>query len=217
MKQVLGLAAAAALLVFSGIVHGLWTNRWTAAAEIEAAVARLDAVPMTLGDWQGEAVPMSERDRALAGGAGYLLRRYKNRATGSTVTVFLVCGRPGLVSVHTPDVCFAGSGYAQTGGQDDYPVRVDGLKQPAHFAVGRFQAEAPAPPDCLRTFWSWNAQGVWQVAASPRMAFAGHKVLHKLYLVRRLGKPDEPLDGDPCLDLMKVLLPQLQTTLFAGP
>ncbi len=96
-------------------------------------------------------------------------------------------------------------------------MRVDGLPHPAHFVVGHFQAEESTTPDCLRTFWSWNVQGDWRVAGNPRLAFAGQKVLHKLYLIRRLSGPDEPLDGDPCLDLMKSLLPELQKELFAGP
>jgi hypothetical protein len=217
MKQVLGLTAATALFVCSGIVHGLWTNRWTAPPEVEAAVRKLDSVPMTLGDWEGENLPMSERDKVMAGGAGYLLRRYKNRATGSVVTVFLVCGRSGPVSVHTPDVCLAGSGYTHTGGDDDYPVGVDSLPHPARFAIGNFQAEESPAPDLLRTFWSWHADGAWQVPGNPRRAFARHPVLHKLYLIRRLARPDEPVNADPCLDLMKGLLPELQRQLVAGP
>ena len=216
MKQALGAASAAALLAFCGIVHGLWTNRWTAPAEVEAAAGRLDRVALALGDWDGEPLPMSDRDRLMAGGAGYLLRRYRSRASGASVTVFLVCGRPGPVSVHTPDVCFAGSGYTRTGGDDNYPVDAGSLPQPASFAVGNFQADDSPSPDRLRVFWSWNAQGTWQAPANPRAAFARQPVLHKLYLIRRLARPDEPLEGDPCLDLMKVLLPELNKQLFSG-
>jgi hypothetical protein len=217
MKQALGLGAAMALLVFSGIVHGMWTNRWTAPEEIEAAVSKLDRVALTLGDWQGETVPMSDRDRAMAGGVGYLLRRYKHRVTGTTITMFLVCGSPGRVSVHTPDVCFAGNGYTQTRGAADYPVEAASLPGRAHFAVGYFQADDSPSPGGLRTFWSWNAQGAWQVAGNPRVAFAAHAVLHKLYLTRRLDRANEPVDKDPCLDLMKDLLPELQRKLFSDP
>ena len=31
--------------------------------------------------------------------------------TGKVVTLFLACGRAGPVCTHTPDVCYAGSGY----------------------------------------------------------------------------------------------------------
>jgi hypothetical protein len=65
-------------------------------------------------------------------------------------------------------------------------------------------------------FWSWNAGGIWQVADSPRLAFARFPVLFKLHLVRELAVPGEPPVDDPCVNLMQLLLPELQKLFFSA-
>ena len=47
-------AAAAAALVVVGLVHGYWTDRWTTSADTAAAAARLQDIPLNVGDWIGE-------------------------------------------------------------------------------------------------------------------------------------------------------------------
>src|SRR5262249_13107173 len=47
MKRYLPLTAAA-LVLFSGVVHGLWTDRWAISDEPGASAAKLDDVPMTI-------------------------------------------------------------------------------------------------------------------------------------------------------------------------
>ena len=42
---------------------------------------------------------------------GYLSRTYTNQGTGATVSLLIVGGKPGPISVHTPDICFSGAGY----------------------------------------------------------------------------------------------------------
>src|SRR5437762_3200546 len=103
--------AALALVASGGLVHGYWTGRWGKSQAIEQAVGRLDHVPVAVGDWTGEEIELDRRDMERTGAASWLARRYQNRLTAGSASVFLVCGRSGPVSVHTPDVCYAGSGY----------------------------------------------------------------------------------------------------------
>src|SRR5579885_2068669 len=109
MTRILPIVTAVVALIAGGVVHGLWTDRWVAKPDPADAAGRFDALPMTLGDWEGEALHASPRE--LQGLSGYLARRYVNRDTGDAVTVALMAGRPRVVSIHTPDVCYAGSGY----------------------------------------------------------------------------------------------------------
>src|SRR5947209_18409507 len=104
MARICPFLTAVAALVACGVVHGLWTDRWARAPEPAAAAARLDALPLTLGDWDGEALPVEPG--SLGAVSGYLYRQYVNRRNGDEVSVFLVCGRPGPVAIHTPDVCY---------------------------------------------------------------------------------------------------------------
>src|SRR5690349_8005042 len=105
MRRMLLPTLALLLIVGTGVVHGMRTGRWQPSAALTDAVARLDTVPMRIGDWEGEDTPLAGREPP--GVAAHLCRRYTNTRTGEAVTMFLVCGRPGPVSIHTPDVCYA--------------------------------------------------------------------------------------------------------------
>src|SRR5438067_10570351 len=103
--RTLPILAAIAVVVPCGVVSGLWTDRWGVSAEPAASAAKLAGLPLTVGVWEGEALAAESGGRGPAGVAGQLVRRYRNRLNGDVVSVLLVCGRPGPVSVHTPDVC----------------------------------------------------------------------------------------------------------------
>src|SRR4051812_21450508 len=102
MKRYLPVIAAVVVLLFSGLVHGIWTERWTGREDLKAAAARLHQLPRKLGDWEGE--DLQTASRSANGLTGALSRRYVHRPTGRTVTIFVGCDRPGPVSIHTPDV-----------------------------------------------------------------------------------------------------------------
>src|SRR5438045_1400994 len=100
--QQIGLVAAGLVLVMAaGVVHGLWTNRWSDHAVLEAAGARLREVPRGIGDWTGEDQEIDPDRLARAEAAGSLLRTYTG-PDGQKVSVVLLCGRFGPLAVHTP-------------------------------------------------------------------------------------------------------------------
>jgi hypothetical protein len=210
MARVLPLLTVVAAVAFSGVVQGVWTNRWGQARAVEAA-AKLEGVPMTLGDWDGQRRELSAREVAVAEINGYLLRRYVNRRTGDVVSLLIVCGPPGPVSVHTPEVCYRGAGYAQVGAAFRYSTRPEGS---AEFLVRQFQKENAAVPTHLRILYGWGAAGAWTAPDNPRVAFARSPALYKIYVSRELVKEDEVLEGDPATDFVKVLMPELQRALF---
>src|SRR5262245_19987490 len=111
MKRYLPLTVAA-LVACCGIVHGLWTDRWSFSDEPGASAAKLEQVPLTLGDWQGQ--PADQDARPPAGVVGYLCRRYSHARSGAVVTVVVVTARPGPACIHTPDACYIASGYKLT-------------------------------------------------------------------------------------------------------
>jgi hypothetical protein len=209
MRLVLTGSAVAALL-FSGVVHGLWTDRWAPAEDLEAELARLRAVPLAVGAWQGQ--DLKEQKKPDGEGVVSLSRRYVHRGTGQAVTVLLACGRPGPVSIHTPDVCYAASGY-----EVEPPQRYAAPGGSAEFFASRLSKKKAAEQTWLRILWSWNAGGAWQVADNPRLAFAKGGRLYKLYLIREMARPSEALDSDPCVTFLPALLPALQKELIDRP
>src|SRR2546425_11021500 len=104
MQRILIIASACVVLIASGVVHGIWTDRWSEQADLADAALRLEQLPDTIGVWHGSAVEI-END-ASSGLAGMIARRYVHATTGKTVTILLACGRAGAVCTHTPDVCY---------------------------------------------------------------------------------------------------------------
>jgi hypothetical protein len=209
MTRILPAASAVVALVACGLVHGLWTDRWEPAADGTAAVARFDGLPLSAGDWHGEGVPASVRE--TQGLSGYLARRYVNSQTGEAVTLALMCGPPRVVSIHTPDACYASSGYeVATPGK----VAAPGSAPPAEFWTTEMVRTRAAEQTRLRIFYAWNATGAWVASDNPRVDYAGTRGLCKLYLLRELPSARAALADDPCLDLFERLQPELQKCLF---
>lgn len=205
-KHLLPIATAILLLVAAGVVHGVWTDRWQPAPDPTEVAARFDTLPRTVGDWQGESVEVNARD--LHGLTGYLLRRYVHRPTGDAVTVALMSGPPRVVSIHTPDACYAGSGFTVS-----TPAKhaVAGLPEPADFWTAEMVRTRQAEQLRLRIFYGWSNGGPWTAADTPRVTFAGTPTLYKLYLIRELSTlGSAPRDDDACLRLFAQLQPELQ-------
>ena len=57
------------------------------------AAAGLGKLPLNLGDWQGENLPLADEGKTAM--AGTLSRRYVHRTTGKTLSIYVGCGRPG--------------------------------------------------------------------------------------------------------------------------
>ena len=212
MQRILIIASACIVLIASGVVHGVWTDRWSVPADLVDAAARLEQLPTTIGPWQGSPIEMEKDSNSVL--AGMVARRYVHAANGKVVTILLACGRSGAVCTHTPDVCYAGSGY-----EVEKPKRfaLPGAPAPVpEFWTARFVKERADGKSHLRIFWSWHGTESWQIAEHPRVHFAGEKVLHKLYLIREMAQADEPLDGDACVEFMNDLLPELGRSVFTA-
>jgi hypothetical protein len=176
---VAGVVAVVAL----GVAHGVTTDRWRPSGELEAALARLDRVPTRVGDWVGEDLPEDPVTMARAGIKGWVFRRYHNPRTREAVSVLLVCGRGGPISVHTPDVCYAGTGYRQLTDQRRTEVEWDGGERSPFWAL-RFAKPGGVVPGQLEVCWAWSRDGrTWEAPENPRLVLARSPALYKLYVV----------------------------------
>ncbi len=202
---------ALVLLAGSGVVHGLLTDRWSTGAELQLAAESLDAVPASLGEWESKPVDVPERQLQQAEAVGHLSRHYVNRATGETVTVLIVCGRPGPISVHPPTVCFTSAGWNLAA----EPQKLTLTESPttAQFWVGDFFKASSAGQVSMRTFWTWSADGSWSTPANPRFTFARYPFLYKLYLLHTTDRGTPPMQKDPALPFLRAFLQQLDENL----
>jgi hypothetical protein len=143
-------------------------------------------------------------------------RNYTNRKTGGVISIALVCGRPGPVSIHTPDVCYGASGF-KVGKRIEYTVKdaLAGDKPPRFYSADMTKTTSTEKHQ-QRLFWTWRADGRWQVAENPRSRFSGLPVLHKFHVMRNMSS-EVPLEQEPCVEFLRLLLPELEKVLQGEP
>jgi hypothetical protein len=213
MTRLVAFGVVLITVLVSGAAAGLCNGRWGGSRTVQSAVLRLDRVPLSLGaDWDVQETKLSEREVAIAEIEGYISRRYIHRRTGMIVSVMLLCGRPGPVSVHTPEACYSGAGYVMASSAKAYTAPTGSRGQ---FQVRDFRKNNIAAPTLMRVFLSWGHKGKWSVPANPRLTFAGKPYLYKLYVVREMARANEPIEQDPATEVINNLIPQLQEKLFS--
>jgi hypothetical protein len=204
--------AFGALTLVVGLVYGYRTDRWQSSVELDDAVRRLDSVPASFGDWKGEPQHFDEEALRHAGIKGHKGFRYRNVVTGRDISMLLVCGRSGPISVHTPDVCYGGAGYVPISGEQklsvnandrEYTIRLLQLKPPA--TAGKVPIEV-----C----WSWNGGDGWISPDNQRIALSRYAVVYKLYVVHEVRKSGAEPTTDASVAFLKTFLPELNR-LFA--
>lgn len=170
-----------------GYWHGQTTGRWKALPPLSDYVSRLEQVPVEINDWSGTEMDLDDPESLQrAGIEGYLSRKYVHRDTQQAVTILIVCGRPGPISVHTPDVCYRGAGYVP-------------ITSPERVAMSRNrQSESQiwtmrfTPPKSridireLKISWYWYTSNGVETPLSARMAFANEPALYKVYFIEEI-------------------------------
>jgi hypothetical protein len=218
MARTLALVIAFSVIILTGVAHGLWTHRWNPSNDLVVAAERVKSVPHKLGDWEGEFTGLSEDEKRIGGIQDGITGRFVHRTRKTEVQFLLVCGHPRAIALHTPESCYAGSGFSQVGDPTRQSVKPEGGGPEASLQVGMFEREQAGIPEVLRIMWTFSPDGVWGSPDSPRSAFSGQRYLYKMYVVRRVAKSDEALEkDDPSLDLIRQLLPELQKALFPSP
>ncbi|HUG92489.1 MAG TPA: exosortase-associated EpsI family protein [Planctomycetaceae bacterium] len=225
---------ALAVILAAGVVHGLWSGRWGPSPDIEAASARLQSVPLIVGQWTGTDLPTDSRQLKAAEAAGHLFRQYvwnkgpnESDSLGQpdTVNVLILCGPTGPMAVHPPTVCFTSVGLNQITPTARTRVADRDSPQPHELFETTFAKNTPEESVRLTTLWTWTATGHWQAPDAPRLTFARHPYLYKLYVTREISASlNEPAESEPDPEaaagdtieakFLKALLPELNKALF---
>jgi EpsI family protein len=217
MSRYLLLLVVGAILLVDGYVYGLWAGRWHITNELAEAVASLDRVPLKVGDWQGTPLELEPRAVQRAEFSGYLLRRYENQRTGAAVKVLVACGRPGPLSLHTPEICYPGAGLRMLAGEaarQTLDARFGPI--PAEIMKATFARENATSPEQQRVVWSWHGKSGWTAPNNPRWEFAGQPVLYKMYVTQEFFPRNEETDAEGCLQFLGEFLPELDKVIVAN-
>lgn len=210
------LALIAGSAVFEGIKMERWAKHEASAAQKEFA-ERIKTIPFAFGDWESSDEPIGQRDLEGARAAGHYSRHFRNRLDSSKeVSILIIVGAPADITAHTPEKCYANSGFDALGENDHYIVNVG--KTPAEFYTNRFRkGESGEAIQNLRIFWSFSVDGSWLAPTSPKYQFqlAGYSALCKIYAITELpanseGRPDE----SAAVGFLERFLPVVNEHLF---
>jgi hypothetical protein len=215
MPRWLVIGVAVVGLIAAAVVEGISSGRWNQSADVRAAAAKLDGVPAAFGDWTSTESPQDEKVLKVAEAAGCVSRIYTNRKTGTQVSVLLLCGPTGPIGAHTPEVCYAGNGFAAQGEPQKKTVNLAGDAAASYWSVRFEKKSATEPP--LRVCWMWGVDGDWKAAENPRTEFALQGALYKLYVVR--AEPQTLIAAgtapDPIHEFVMAFLPEVKKALAA--
>jgi hypothetical protein len=206
MLRYIPVVIASMAVIACGVVHGFWTDRWVTGAEPKEAGDNLAKLPPIIGDWDGQAIESksSQGDEVT----GWLQRRYTNRKTGEAVTMAIVCGRPGPISSHTPDVCYGASGFTV-----GHPRRANVPGDKGEFWTADAIKGSATGETKLRIYWGWNDGSGWLAVDDARQTYPRSPVLHKLYVIREVSSSTKD-ENEPCLKFLQSMVPLFDKTVL---
>ena len=202
-------------LLSVGFVHGLWTDRWS--SRTGQKILEMEKLPLIIGAWEGKPVHQDSDEQVFPDPDTFLVRRYVNHNDGTAATVMLTRGRPGpMVIRHLPTECYPSSGYELVGEPKRFLSQSPDTNAPDQFWVATFKKGADDFPVSVRVYWSWSGTGHWQAPERPRVTFARHWMLYKLYVVQGIRDENEESEGAPVHDLIKELTSAMRSSIFSS-
>jgi Protein of unknown function (DUF3485) len=219
MSRHLPIALAIVLIVGLTVVEAKISDRFQGSNLTAERFSELLAlIPLKVGDWVGEDLPVDDEVRQTAGAVGYVSRSYRNAKTGERVGLWLIVGHSRDVCRHTPNICYPASGFKVRAENNSLQsIDVAGLP-PAEFWTNTFLKEDSSGREMVRVFWAWyrpQADGVvkWEAPTNPRWAYGNARALFKLYFTESMRDSNETTDRSSCLRFADVFLPVVDKAL----
>lgn len=178
--QPLSVVAAFAVLAGGGLIHGVWSQRWQTAPALLEAAARVQRLPVRIGNWQGvDTAPLEGEAEQI------VQRRYDNGK--QQVNVILECGRTGRMANFTPTLFFAD--YTIQGEPETRGLSVKGQDAEVR-CVDLTPATKPGP--ALRIYCAWRSDGGWQAPENLKWHYRGLPYLYRIHLAFEIPQAGQP-------------------------
>ena len=212
----LGLIAILSICFYEGFAM---KDRWGAPdISAEQLSSRFDNVPLDIGSWQGEDLPVDEITRKTAGAIGYVSRRYTNTQTGESCVLWLIVGHSRDIWRHQPTSCYPSSGFRKLGSKLLYHLDADNGK-PAVFYTAKFEKEDELSRRVERVFWTFNHPDInqWEApdgAWGARSRYGLARALYKLYFTSPVGIDEDTIEANASVQFAEVMLPAIDAALF---
>ncbi len=212
---ILSVVLAVGLTILSGMIHGAMSGRWGSADTMASVANRFDALPDHFGPWYlTDETKLDDYAEKILQCAGYVNHRYAHRDTGQTVSVAVLLGPTGPISVHTPEVCYSSRAYKQTESRRQVAMEASSGVEDAFWVID-FQTTT-LEAHRLRVYYAWTGGERWLAASRPRFDFAGQPYLFKLQLAAELPPGEDEESEDVCRRFLKEFLPVVREQLLAA-
>lgn len=142
--------------------------------------------PSTLGSWEGtDNEQANEAVTKESGAIAQISRVYEDKLTGEQINLYFISGVSFRVAMHSPVVCYPGSGYEQQGEVQTFDfdyVYTNSQTGKKYARKATFFTVVFKKGDySVRVFWAWNDGSGWEAPQFARMRFGGHIPLCKCY------------------------------------
>ena len=206
----LGVVLVAGLTLASGVIQGHMSRRWGTSPNLVEAGTTLANVPAEFTVWRLRSSHRLDPDvEAVLECSGYVVREYQNEATGQSVTVAVLLGPSGPISVHEPEICYSGVNYTA-------------LERPRRLSVAATQGKEwqfwrqefrhnSLGGGRLSVYYAWNAGDGWSASENPRFEFADRPYLYKIQLATEASAEGEANDAGP--SFLQDFLPLVENCL----
>ncbi len=215
----LPIVLAVVLIAVVTVVEGVYLkDRWgTPGVEAAELGQRFAQVPKKIGDWTGIDMPVSRDVKERSGAVNFVNRRYTQDGTDRSVDLWLIIGHSRDIIRHTPDICYAASGFRQHGEQLRYTVNYNGDKE-ARFFTSKFDKEDALVRQTQRVFWTWNHPDIqkWDAPDKARFHYGmATRTLYKMYFTSSITIDEDTLDDSPAAEFAEFVLPVIDDALFS--
>lgn len=200
------------VILGSGVVQGIQGGRWGDPESLINAAQRLDEIPHQFGEWTSTENEISQRELQIAEAVGHFTRTYVNSETGKQISVMILCGKPGPISVHPPTVCFVGAGW----GLESDPTITNFEPDNASFWTGRFGKNKDGQRIVMETKWGWSSTSNWKAFDNARLETAGQAFLYKMYISAAVIQSDNNVKNTEHQEFMDDFIPLVNKALFFG-
>jgi Protein of unknown function (DUF3485) len=209
---VIGFVVLLTCTLGTGWLQGSLTNRWGTPRGANRAADSLPQVSLSgAGNWRvRHETPLSDDALKILQCPAHIGRVYEHQQTGDLVTLMVIIGPPGPVSVHTPDICYVGRDYAVDG--DRRKVSIKNAESADHtFWDLPLKNNVDGVP--LRVLYGWSTGTQWEAATYPRIGYGGFSHLYKLQMSVITSPASKATGFDPAENFLESFLPQLQPYL----
>ncbi len=214
LPAALGLVAILSLSLYEGLVM---KDRWSEPGiEAKELGERFKQVPLDIGDWEGEDLPVDEVVRKTAGAVSYVSRRYTHVNSGKQVVLWLIVGHSRDIMRHTPDICYPSSGFRRSGSQLRQHINLQSGKD-AEFYTAKFEKEDAMSRSTERVFWAFNHPDydLWEAPQDgARWHYGMSKALYKLYFTSAVRRDEATIEDNVAVEFAEVMLPAIDEALF---